>query len=196
MYKDIFRKKKKITRRIAVLLSLLAILVVVLVIEVATIWWWQPIVIVRIYEFSLTEEVEELNLKRQMKNPALAESAPKIHGSLFIRIENIGRTTAENIALNFSLQHCKLGKLQIYKTDANCLLNITQPKELELNSRLDAKGVGTQDLGYFISIRELRPGSGIQLKYIIYIEGIGEPVIKFGKISSSNARVQIFYYRQ
>jgi len=197
MYQDIFKKNKRIPRKPGVLLVVSGgLIIVAAVIFAAMIWWHRPIVIVRISEFSLSSEVEKLNLGERIKNPDLSVSVPRIQGSLNIMIQNIGRSLAKNISLNFLPQRCKLGKLQIYKTDADCALNITPSTDSRLNPKLGSEGIDSQNLSYFISVKELRPGSEVQLKYAIYQEGEESPVFKFSKISSSNARVRAFYYHQ
>jgi hypothetical protein len=197
MHKNIFKKSKGVPRKfIALLVVLGGITVITLVIVATIIWWHRPIVIVRISEFSLSTEVEELNLKEQIKNPDLSLSAPKIHGSLNIKIQNIGRRLAENISLNFLPERCKLGKLRIWKTDADCTVKITPSKDPRSNPSLGSTEIAPRGASYFINIEELKPGSEIELKYTIYREGKLEPIFKFGKISSSNAKVKAFYYRR
>jgi len=197
MYKDIFKKKRRISRKLTVSLIVLGGLsIITTVIPATIIWWHRPIVIVRIAELSLSTEVEKLNLKEQIKNTDLSVSAPKLHGSLNIEIQNIGRSPAENITLNFFPQHCKLGKLQIWKTDADCAVGITPLRGPPLDSNLGSAEIRLGNAGYFINIEKLRSGSEIELKYTIYREGQQEPIFKFAKMSSSNAKVKAFYYRR
>ncbi len=197
MYQDIFKKNKRIPGKFVVLLIVTGgLIIVAALIFGAMVWWYRPIVIVRVSEFSLSTEVEKINLGEGIKNHDLSASIPRIEGGLNIEIHNIGRGLAKNISLNFLPQRCKLGKLQIYKTDADCALNITPFTDLRLNHKLGSEGIDLQSLGYFISVKELRPGSEVRLKYVIYREGGEPPVFKFSKIYSSNAKVRVLYYHQ
>lgn len=197
MYQDIFKKNRRIPGKFGILLIVTGgLIIVAALIFAAMVWWHRPIVIVRVSEFTLNIEVEKINLEKGIDDPDLSTSIPRIGEGVNIEIHNIGRSLAKNISLNFVPQRCKLGKLQIYKTDADCALNITPSTDLRLNHKPGSEGIDLQNLGYFISVKELRPGSEVRLKYVIYREGEEPPVFKFFKKYSSNAKVRVLYYRQ
>jgi hypothetical protein len=198
MYKDIFKKKKRLPGQFrALLIAFLGAIVIILFIQVTLILWRRPIVIVRISEFSLNAGTQKIMPGEQMKNPDFSVITPRLHGSLNIRIQNIGRSPAQDITLSFLPRYCKLGKLYIKKSDTDCVLEVTPPTRLQLKPDLGPERAKLEDGGgYYIRVKELRPGSQVQLKYAIYREGAQEPIFKFGKMSSSNAKVKAFYYRQ
>jgi|GEM_PF-7047653 len=198
MYKDLFKKKRRIPRKFWKLLFLFASLsIILLLVQAAITWWYEPVVIVRIGEFSLSAEVDDLNLADKIDRPRLSLSAPKIYGSLFIKIKNIGRYSAKNITLNFTPQYCKLGKLYIWKTDNDCAVKIASPADQGPSSDFALEEARPPGPGrYFIGVKELRPGSEVQLKFTIYRQEGRQPIFKFAKILSSNSKVKAFYYRR
>lgn len=197
MRKDIFKRKKRIPPKIKVLLLVFVGPALILTVTLTAMTWWQrPIIIVRISEFSLNTEVEELNLRERIENPELSAIIPNIYGSLSIKIQNIGRRPAENISLNFLPQGCRLGKLYIRKTHPDCAVKITPSTDLRLNPDFWPESIEPQAPRRYVSVKELRPSSEIQIKYRFYREGQQLPSFKFGKISSTNAKVKAFYYRQ
>jgi hypothetical protein len=197
MYEDIFKRKKRIPRKFRVLLILFGgAAIIAAVTFTAVIWWRRPIVIVRIGEFILNTEVEELDLQKRVDNPELSARAPNMYGSLNIKIQNIGRQPAQNLSFSFSPRGCRLGELCIYKIDPDCAVQITPSTELRLNPDVWPESIEPQAPWRYVSVKELRPGSEIQIKYKIYREGKQGPSFKFGKITSSNAKIKAFYYRQ
>lgn len=198
-YIDLFKKSKRLPRKLrALLIAFLGSVIAILVMQTAAILWYRPIVIVRISEFTLNGAgAKKIEPGEQIENPELSAIAPSVNGSLQIGIKNIGRTPAQDISLVFLPGDCKLGKLYVKKSDPACALEITPPSQPQPGSGISPQGPNPQHNRYYhIGIKELGPGSQVQLKYTIYREGAGEPVFKFERISSGNAKVKAFYYRR
>ena len=181
MYKDIFRKQT-LSRKVRALLFFVGAGIIIVTITLAAVILWQrPIVIVRIGDFSLNTQVEEFDVREKNEHPQLFALVPNTYGSLNIKIQNVGRRPARGFSLSFLPQGCRLGEASVYKTNTDCAVQITSSPET---------------FWHCVDIRELRPGSEIQVKYKIYQEGSQGSSFQFSKITSQNARVKVIYYRQ
>ena len=169
MYKDIFKKKKRLPRGFkATLIVLLGLILIVFFVQLAIILWYRPIVIVRISEFSLSAGAQKIMPGEQIKNVDFPVVAPSTRGTLHIGMQNIGRSLARDISLNFLPRDCILGKLYVKKSDTDCLLEVSPPIQVGPTPDPNLQRPKPQEGGYYrISVKGLRPGSQVPLKYTI-----------------------------